>query len=208
MILIWKRSWIICTVRSGFTFLFFDSAFSIARVVWICIHSRDCHCGEQSVHQEVLGIGDSSPDLNRTHLAVKSAFKFYPHKDYDRVSWFRHISQYTTPVDSVVWRHTVYLTRWCCKTLIVVESSLFVINWDCSYFASITASYSFEWAVFHTGSHIWFRRHFGIDAILIFRHIGNSRHFDKKLFRILYRNVDRNFTNYQHCVLLCGYSGN
>ena len=43
---------------------------------------------------------------------VKSAFKFYPHKDYDCVSWFPYISQYTTPADSAVRRHTVYLTRW------------------------------------------------------------------------------------------------
>ena len=43
-----------------FTFLVFDSTFSFARVVWICIDSRFSHGDEQIVHHEVLGIADSS----------------------------------------------------------------------------------------------------------------------------------------------------
>ena len=58
MILVRERFWIICAVRSGFTFLGFDSAFSIVWIVWICILSRICHDGKQIVHQEVLGVAN------------------------------------------------------------------------------------------------------------------------------------------------------
>ena len=65
----------------------------------------------------------------------------------------------------------------CRKTLILAVYSLNRISWYWSYFPilpSCDESILLNELTFHNGRHIWFGRHFGISAILVFRHFETA----------------------------------